>query len=301
MRPPRSILAAVDFSEQSRQALTLAARLARQCGAALHVLHAEDPLLAAAATQAGIDLTAETQEELQRFIGSAPPAATCTPSRSVVMGAPVSTILHVAKRDGDDLIVLGAHGMSGAGHALFGSVTEGVLTRADRSVLVTPDGWSAPRPDVGGLAGVGPIVVGIDFSHSSLRAARSACALAECMQTSVEAVHVVADLPVLERWRPHAERIMAERTEIARRDLAGLMDTLAPRVRVTTRVETGQVADRLAESVAPIGTRHPWLVLGRRSSPAHLGAPGAPGAVAYRAARIARVPVLMHVNQEGGE
>ncbi len=295
MLPPRSILAAVDFSEQSRQALALAARLARQCGASLYVLHAEDPLLAAAATQAGIDLSAETRDELQRFIDSAPPAATCTPSRSVVMGAPVSTILHAAERDGHDLIVLGAHGMSGAGHALFGSVTEGVLTRADRSVLVTPDDWSAPRPDMDGVAGIGPIVVGIDFSDSSLAAARSACALAECVQTSVEAVHVVADLPVLERWRPHAERIMAERTEIARRDLAGLIDTLAPRVRVTTRVETGQVADRLAESVAPIGTRHPLLVLGRRSSTAHHGAPGA---VAYRAARISRAPVLMHVNQE---
>jgi len=46
---PRTILAAVDFSDASRAALVLAARLARHCGSDLHVVHAEHPLLDAAA------------------------------------------------------------------------------------------------------------------------------------------------------------------------------------------------------------------------------------------------------------
>jgi hypothetical protein len=49
MIPPRTILTAVDFSDASRVALIFAARLAAHCGAALHLLHAEEPLLLAAA------------------------------------------------------------------------------------------------------------------------------------------------------------------------------------------------------------------------------------------------------------
>lgn len=65
MTRPRSILAAVDFSDASRVALQFAARLAHQCQAELHVLHAEDPLLNAAARHHGIDLSSETREELE--------------------------------------------------------------------------------------------------------------------------------------------------------------------------------------------------------------------------------------------
>jgi nucleotide-binding universal stress UspA family protein len=49
MIPPCLILAPADFSDCSRVALAFAARLAQHCGAELHVLHAEPPLLAAAA------------------------------------------------------------------------------------------------------------------------------------------------------------------------------------------------------------------------------------------------------------
>ena len=53
MIPPRAILAPVDFSDTARAALVLAARLAQHCGADLHVLYVEDPLLVAAAHHAG--------------------------------------------------------------------------------------------------------------------------------------------------------------------------------------------------------------------------------------------------------
>ena len=61
--------------------------------------------------------------------------------------------------------------------------------------------------------------------------------------------------------------------------------------RVSTQVLNGSVADRLAEAAAPIGGRHPILVLGRRSLHSHTGTPGA---TAYRVAASARVPLLMH-------
>ena len=45
MFPPHRVLAAIDFSEASRVALRMAARLAAHCDSELHVLYAEDPLL----------------------------------------------------------------------------------------------------------------------------------------------------------------------------------------------------------------------------------------------------------------
>ena len=291
MLPPRAVLAAVDFSESSRRALALAARLAQHCGATLHVLHAEDPLLFAAAAEARVDLTAETRDELKRFLATAPPAADLDVCCDVVTGQAIPAILDIAQREGADLIVLGAHGMSGAGRFLFGSVTEGVMLRANRSVLVVPENWDAPRPDAPGLTGIGPLVVGVDFSESSLIAATAAAALAQRLHTTVEAVHVVPDLPVPDRWRTHADKVLADRVTLARRDLARVVAAMNAAAPVASRVEQGQVAELLAEAAAPVGDRHPMLVLGRRSSKAR---EGAPGATAYRVAMLARVPVLMH-------
>jgi nucleotide-binding universal stress UspA family protein len=289
MFPLRSVLVAVDFSDQSRRALQLGARLARQAGAALHVLYVESPLLVAAAAQSGVDLLAENREELQRFIATAPPAGAGNPHQDIVAGDAAEAILHLAQREQADVIVVGARGMSGANRMIFGSVTEAVLLHADRSVLVAPDSWTPPAGD--GLSGVGPIVVGIDFTEPSLHAARVACQLAEQIQTSVEALHVVPDLPVIERWRPHADRVIAERINLASRQLTQYVAAIDTPVQITTRVENGRVADRLAEAAAPIGARNPLVVLGRRSPHAPTGTPGA---TAYRLASSARVPLLMH-------
>ena len=106
MMPPRAIVAAVSFSESSRVALVLAARLARHCGAELHVLHVEDPLLDAAARHEGIDLATETHAELRRFVAGAWPAALCLTETHVLAGTAVEVILDVAHRHRADLVVV---------------------------------------------------------------------------------------------------------------------------------------------------------------------------------------------------
>ena len=147
MIPPRSILAAVDFSELSGVALGYAARLARHMGAELHVLHAEDPLLHAAGRATGLDLVAETREELERFMASTYPASDSSTRYHVIVGRPVEVVCDLANREQVDMVVLGSRGMTGPAHAIFGSTTEGVLLRSDVSVLVVPASWKPPRPD----------------------------------------------------------------------------------------------------------------------------------------------------------
>jgi len=289
MFPPRAILAAVDFSEPSRVALTCAARLAKQCRAQLHVLHAEDPLLANAARAAGIDLTAETRAELATFMQGAFPAGEWTPSHHVVDGSPVEAICDIAERESADLIVVGARGMSGLETAVFGSTTEGVLRKADTSVLVVPESWTPPRPDLNDLTGTGPVVVGLEATPASIAAARVGAELAALLGTEVEVRHVVPPISVLARWSSHAEPAQRQRIEAARAEIASAAH-LAGIEPAAVRVEVGSVAGQLAEAVAVGKGRHPLLVLGRRTS-AERG--GAPGSTAYRVLSLAAAPVLM--------
>jgi nucleotide-binding universal stress UspA family protein len=51
-------------------------------------------------------------------------------------GPVVRTILHVAKREGADLIAIASHGRTGLAQVFYGSVAAGVLHHADRPLLI---------------------------------------------------------------------------------------------------------------------------------------------------------------------
>jgi nucleotide-binding universal stress UspA family protein len=292
MMPPRSILAAVDFSEGSRAALTLAARAAVQCGAALHVLHAADPLLGAAAARQGRDFAAESLDELRRFTAATWPAATSQPRLHTIAGEPATVNLDIASREGADLIVVGSRGMSGAERLLFGSTTEYVLRRADVSVLVVPPTWTPATSDAPDLSGSGPVIAGVDLTASSMAAVSAAAWIAGALRTTLEVVHVVTPARVLERWQEGADAEASERVATARRDVAAIVHGLAALVRVDTFVEQGDVARRIAARVAAHAAARPLVVLGRRAG----GSRGAaPGAIAYRVLGEAGAPVLVYL------
>ena len=195
MIPPRLILAPVDFSECSRVSLAFAARLAQQCGAALHVLHAESPLLEAAARSRAIDLPTEADTELRAFMASTYPAANGLALYRVVSGSPVSAICEAAAAHRADLIVVGPHGLSRLARAVLGSTTEGVLLRTSTDVMVVPPSWTAPAADVPGLSGIGPVVVGVRDVATARPAVETGKALAGALGTRVEAVRVVGEEP----------------------------------------------------------------------------------------------------------
>ena len=291
MFPLRAVLAAIDFSEAARVAVTYAARLAAQTGATLHVLHAEDPLLAATAAASGIDLDRETRDELAAFLTSALPAHGRSPSQHVVAGPAVDVICSIALRENADVIVVGAQGLSAAERRMFGSTTEGVLRNAERSVLVVPSEWTPPRPDRQDLSGTGPVIAAIDMSGPSLAAWDAACRFAAALGTSVEAVHVVPPIAVPSRWLAHAGAAVARQVDAARRELEVVVRSVHAAVPIAIHVETGPVAERLADIATRRGA-HPLLVLGRRT---RADRKGAPGAIAYRILTISQVPVLVHL------
>ena len=291
MIPPRVVLAAVDFSESSRTALTFAARLARHADARLHVIHAQDPLLANAARATGVDIDAETRLELSAFMQSARPAGDWSPFQEVADGPAVSVLCDAADRENADVIVVGAHGMSGIGRLMFGSTTEGVLRGADHSVLVVPDSWTPPDVDADDLRGMGPVVAGVEATPAAIAAAHAAHALASLLSTSLQLLHVVPPPSVLSRWSAHAQTAQRERLDEARerlREAASMRNLTPEKIRVTS----GPVAEELAAAVREEGSRHPLLVLGRRTR-AERGA--TPGSTAVRVLTLAEAPVLMYL------
>lgn len=298
--PPRRILVPVDFSEPSRTALRFGARLAVHCDAALHVLHAEDPLLSAAAEAGGIDLRAQTLEEVTGFIQSSalPPltqahGAVALPSVHIVGGPARQVICDIATRERADAIVIGARGMSGTEHFVFGSTTEGVLRLAQVPVIIVPHTWSAPAPESADLTGMGPVIGAVDFAEPSIEAARAAARFAATLRCALELIHVVPTLPVIARWTTHAEHSIAERAQQARQELSQLADRLSDGAAFEVQVEVGPVPQRLAEAARVRGDRRPILFLGRRRADER-GA--APGAIAYRVLTLAQVPVVMYLH-----
>lgn len=296
MMPPRSILAAVDFSAPSRVALEFAARLANQCQASLHVLYVEDPLLAAAAKAQGIDLSRESRDELAGFTAASPAAHEWTPlHHHVVIGQAASTICDIAQREQVDLVVLGMHGMSGPAHAAFGSTTEGVLQHSDVPVFVIPDSWTAPCPSARDLTGMGPVITAVESSCTAVAGAAAGMKLAEALHTSVEAIHIVPERHVLDRWRDHADTLTAQQIAKARGEISIALAGVSRDVQIPLRVETGSVAARLAEAASQT-PGHPILVLGRHARGSRRGVPGS---TAYRVLGLAKVPVLVACVAEG--
>lgn len=295
--PPRSVLAAVDFSEPSRVALQFAARLAKQCQATLHVLHVENRLLTAAARAEGIDLARETREELTRFTARATTTGhSPLVHQHVITGEAARGVCDIAQREQADVIVLGMHGMSGTSHALFGSTTEGVLRHSDTPVFAIPDTWAPPLSSATDLTGMGPVIAGVENSCTAMAGVTVAARLAQVLHTTVHAVHVVPALTVLERWQPHADAIVEQQITTARQEITAAMAGVLPHHEIPLLVESGPVAERLAAAMFTWSGQHPILVLGRHARGSRRGIPGS---TAYRVLGVAKVPVLVYCLAEG--
>lgn len=290
MIPPKRIMVGADFSEPSRTALMFAARLAVHAGGDLDVLHVQDPLLMAAARKAGIDLRTESAEEVGRFIRDTPPAEACHPHTFVLSGTPGQVLCEIAAREQADVLVVGAHGMSGAARWFFGSNTERVLRHAAMSVFVIPAEWRPPHPDTPDLFGLGPVIAAVDFTEPALTAACAAARLATFLHTGLTVLHVVPEFTVIDRWRSHAAAATTEAAPAARLELESRLSRIKTLAPTDIRIVTGDVVGSILRAAQPAGPYGPLLVLGRRS---HEAREAAPGTVVARALACLHVPALV--------
>ncbi len=136
----RGILAPIDFSDGSLEALDYGVRVAKQFGASLTILHVLEPV------SYGLDFTLSRTAEREslkertesRLAGLVEIVkAEGVPARSEVRGGiPSDTIVRAAHDSSCDLIIMGTHGRRGLSHVVSGSVAEAVLRRASCPVLM---------------------------------------------------------------------------------------------------------------------------------------------------------------------
>jgi nucleotide-binding universal stress UspA family protein len=146
----RLILAGVDFSPQSANALRYAVALSQTCGGRVVALHAIDPLLTAAAVRAyaELPLIRETKQGLSRFVAKAlGPDAARRVNCLALVGAARQALIAEGRRRHADVIVVGTNARSGVAKMFFGSTTEAMLRRYHGAVLVVPPRCSRPPKD----------------------------------------------------------------------------------------------------------------------------------------------------------
>ncbi len=162
------ILAATDFSAAARHAADRAARLARETGAALSLMHV---LPGSSLTElrgwlgAGSEmeerLQAEARQQLAQLADDLRTSRQVAPQLVHAAGAPLDEIVREAQALDAGLLVVGARGVSFLRRLVLGTTSERLLRRTTRPVLVvrqTPH--EAYRR----------VLVALDFSPWSLRA-----------------------------------------------------------------------------------------------------------------------------------
>ena len=137
---PKTIVVAVDFSEDGSLALSEAGDLASQTGAKVHLVHALDlriPLVTpyeVTVPDAWFDSALENAgRKLEKLAQGLPQGVEV--SHEVRSEPPHEAICGAAEARSADLIVTGSRGLTGLKHVVLGSVAERTLRHAPCSVL----------------------------------------------------------------------------------------------------------------------------------------------------------------------
>jgi nucleotide-binding universal stress UspA family protein len=270
----RTILCPVDFSKHSRHALQYAALLTRRTEGQLIALFVEDPLLAAAS--AGTGMPEATRHELRRFVERAvAPFGLQGESLKVqtTEGKPYKEIVTSARRNRCDLIVMGAHGITGTAKLMMGSTTDRVLRTAAVPVLAIPPakvGQAVSRawPQRPALT---PVELGRRLRHDIALASEAATALG----TGLTLLHVV---PPRNRGR-----LLKARAQL---------DRIVQQLEFETVVSGHVLAGKPGEQIAAMAeeTNVDLVILTRRRGKGLFGP--ALGSISYQLLCNARTPVL---------
>lgn len=154
MASVKRIVAAIDFSKLSLEALDYAIALARDLGAKIEVLYVVEPIEfsgvdvfggAPIATQSILEehlrqAKAEMQKLRQKRLGEFKAA-----KATVELGRPADVIAEAGGQGRANLLVIGTHGRSGLAHLVMGSVAERVVRHAACPVLVVPTGQARKK------------------------------------------------------------------------------------------------------------------------------------------------------------
>jgi len=258
------IVAATDFSEFSGRAVERAARLARDHGAALHLLHVIPAISWQAFGRALIEHPLVTEKHLYEAAGTRLQDTADGCSRRyriaaddyVEVGRAHERIAAYARRRQADLIVLGPHDEHFARDLFVGSTARKLLYDDTCPVLIARAAEPAYRR----------VLAGMDFSEASQRALRAALNLLP--QAEVCAMHVYEVLfEGKARYAGVEQNVIAlyrEAAEVeARLRMRDLLDRLRAGTRLQSIVASGHPGPALLEEARTRAAD--LIVLGRRN------------------------------------
>lgn len=136
-----TILVPVDFSDDASAALDYAIELAQDFNAEIHLIHAYQTMVAAAAPY-GVSVPIALNEDLRKAAAASLAEwnervvkAGLTVATHLSPDTPSSAIVAAATTMGVDLIVMGTRGLTGLRHVIVGSVAERTVRTAPCPVL----------------------------------------------------------------------------------------------------------------------------------------------------------------------
>ena len=141
-----TVLVGVDGSETSRQAIELAAELARGLKAQLHLVHVRRPVLVSVEAQPLLapELEEALEADSRRLLEEAQALAArrgVEARTSSLVGAEADQLARTANDPDVAMVVVGTHGRHALGRLLLGSVAGTLARICPRPVLIVP-----PRP-----------------------------------------------------------------------------------------------------------------------------------------------------------
>jgi nucleotide-binding universal stress UspA family protein len=182
------IIVGIHESDRSKDAVALAAQLARGSHAELVLVNAfpyDDAPGRAANPAYRESLREEAQAGLKRLAEGLPEPAEAR-LRAVAGTSPAKAIQEVAAEEGASLVVIGSSHRSGVGRVLAGTTAERLLHGAPCPVAVAPKGFRNQDPH--GFETVG---VAYDGSEESRAALAGAVAIARAHDASLRVVDVL--------------------------------------------------------------------------------------------------------------
>jgi nucleotide-binding universal stress UspA family protein len=295
--PFRRMLVPLDGSHLAEAVLPVVTRLADSCGATIVLMHLIER--GAPTTVHGerhltnpADAEAYLSDLAQRLVG---PGRTIEHhTHEVPVGDVAKSIAaHVAEH-GIDLIVLGTHGEGGIRDAIWGSIAQQTLQHSTVPVLLVRGG----SPGQPSTFAPGTIMVPLDATAASEAALTAAVALAQCLDSKLRLLMVVATTDTVSgeqqataTFMPSATRAMLDaQVEQATAYLESLADSVRSLgVPTTTEVRRGNTVSELATDT---GEHADGLIVVATHGRAGLQAIWSPS-VAARLLKRARAPILL--------
>jgi nucleotide-binding universal stress UspA family protein len=286
--PPDAVVVGLDGSERDDTCLTWAAGAATRAGKPLHLLHARDTAAELAATDplAARSVAALLEPADDEILSAAVERARRQwPDLAITSSEPWSHPERalIEASHGAHLVVVGSRKLSGFQRLLLGRSALAVALHARCPVVLLPEG---ARTDA-----EGPVVVGVDGSDSSQRAAERAFWIARVRKTPVRVVSswylevvdgTVVTTPDTPAWDEVVERVHAR-----------VEEQIAPVHAAYPEVpyEVAAVRGRPAEVLTDESAHASLLVLGSRGRGGFRGM--MLGSVSHKVIESAGCPVMV--------